>query len=58
MFFLGASKPGIPSLQIYGGVERDSVVVGLFTSSAGRVEILFSGRLAGSRLGWGVGTFG
>jgi hypothetical protein len=30
----------------------------LFTSLAGRVEILFSGRLAGSHLGWGVGTFG
>jgi hypothetical protein len=37
---LGASKPGIPSLQIYGGVERDSVAVGLFTSAACRVEIL------------------
>jgi hypothetical protein len=28
------------------------------TSSAGRIEILFSSRLAGSRLGWGVGTVG
>jgi hypothetical protein len=39
-------------------VKGISVAVGLVTSSAGRVEILFSGRLAGSRLGRGVGTVG
>jgi hypothetical protein len=39
-------------------VKWISVVVGLVTTSgsAGRVEILFSGRLAGSRLGWGRGN--
>jgi hypothetical protein len=57
-WFLGASKPGIPSLLISGGGEVDSVVVGFVTSSAGRVAIHFSGRLAGSCLGWGEGTLG
>jgi hypothetical protein len=48
----------LPVYKFMEEVKGISGVVGLVTSTAGRVEIQFSRRLAGSHLGWGVGTFG
>jgi hypothetical protein len=48
----------LPVYKFMEEVKGIRGTVGLVTRSAGRVEIQFSRRLAGSRLGWGVGTFG
>jgi hypothetical protein len=58
VWFLAPVNQVFPVYKFMEEVKWRSDAVELVTISAGRVEILFSGRLAGSGLGRGVGTFG